>query len=131
MADRLTASIGQSSKALPQRRQASLPVEMPSSALIGINLVTNASQDENTSASTLPPTSPSESSTSSGVGSNGVNPEATTSAATELLLKRIQELVERAQQADEQLQIEKRFAELYKKACAEKEDQLAERVNTT
>ncbi|VUZ46412.1 unnamed protein product [Hymenolepis diminuta] len=127
MADRLTASIGQSSKSLPQRRQASLPVEMPSSALIGINLVTNASQDENTFASTLPPTSPSESSTSSGVGSNGVNPEATTSAATELLLKRIQELVERAQQADEQLQIEKRFAELYKKACAEKEDQLAER----
>nr|CDS30316.1 rho-associated protein kinase 1 [Hymenolepis microstoma] len=127
MADRLTASIGHSSKGLPQRRQASLPVEMPDSAVINIDLVTDESQVDNAFSSALPPTSPSERSTSSEVGSNGGSPEATTSAATELLLRRIQELVERAQQADEQLQIEKKFAELYKKACAEKEDQLAER----
>uniref|UniRef100_A0A0R3TR71 non-specific serine/threonine protein kinase n=1 Tax=Rodentolepis nana TaxID=102285 RepID=A0A0R3TR71_RODNA len=127
MADRLTASIGQSSKGLPQRRQASLPVEMPDSAVINIDLVADSSQVEDAFSSALPPTSSSERSIPPEVESNGGNPEATTSAATELLLKRIQELVERAQQADEQLQIEKKFAELYKKACAEKEDQLAER----
>ncbi|KAM7541827.1 hypothetical protein Aperf_G00000002813 [Anoplocephala perfoliata] len=120
MADRLTASIGQSSTSPPHRRQASLPVEMPSSATDNMDLVTS---DD---TSVLPISASSSGSGFSGVASTG-SADATTSAATELLLKRIQELVERAQQADEQLQIEKRFSELYKTACAEKEDQLAER----
>lgn len=124
MADRLTASIGQSSTSPSQRRQASLPVEMPSSATANTDLVAN----DDTS---IPPTSSSNSSGGrfSGMASTG-SADVTTSAATELLLKRIQELVERAQQADEQLQIEKRFSELYKTACSEKEDQLAERVSS-
>ena len=123
MADRLTASVGKPSANLTQRRQASLPVEMPSS------LISSPPEFESESIQLSPPvvtidsTAPAE--TNNG-GASGA--DAATSAATELLLKRIQELVDRAQQADEQLQIERRFAELYKRACEEKEDQLAERV---
>ncbi|VDK34542.1 unnamed protein product [Taenia asiatica] len=133
MADRLTASVGQSANTPPQRRQASLPVEMPSIADLG-----SGESDVATAAAASPPAptalttvdstdkgaTPSDSDATSTIGGGA---DATTSAATELLLKRIQELVDRAQQADEQLQIERRFAQLYKKACEEKEDQLAER----
>lgn len=52
-----------------------------------------------------------------------------TSPATELLLKRIQDLVDRAAQAEEQLQIEQAFSNLHKEACEEKRDQLLERVS--
>ncbi|VDD81365.1 unnamed protein product [Mesocestoides corti] len=101
MADRLTAG-GSITRASVERRQASLPVDMPPDAGDLVPLPATGV------------TSPHETDPSS-------------SPATELLLKRIQELVERAQQADELLEIERRFSELYKKACEEKEDQLGER----
>ncbi len=114
MADRLTAgggggssgsgrSTGTSTPATvaTERRQASLPVEMPTHIDQGDDEVLSGGDPAND------PSTP----------------------ATELLLKRIQELVERAQQAEEQLQIEQCFSKLHKEACEEKKDQLAERVS--
>lgn len=131
MADRLTAGVGQSAGAPPQRRQASLPVEMPSTADLSSgegDAVATASMPE-TAAFTATKSAPEGDAASilDATSANVGGADVTTSAATELLLKRIQELVDRAQQAEEQLLIERRFAELYKKACEEKEDQLAER----
>lgn len=135
MADRLTASAGQSAGTSPQRRQASLPVEMPSTTDLSSGegdfaAAATAASPASTAPTTVDSTdegaTPSDSDATSASAGGA---DATTSAATELLLKRIQELVDRAQQADEQLQIERRFAQLYKKACEEKEDQLAERAS--
>ncbi|CDI96944.1 rho associated protein kinase 1 [Echinococcus multilocularis] len=129
MADRLTATVGQSSGAPLQRRQASLPVEMPSTSGLSTGEGDAAASPPAPTAFTTADSSAGVATTSDfdATSASGGGADVTTSAATELLLKRIQELVDRAQQADEQLQIERRFAELYKKACEEKEDQLTER----
>ncbi|KAL7052923.1 hypothetical protein AAHC03_026378 [Spirometra sp. Aus1] len=107
MADRLTGS--------RERRQISLPVEMPTGvALDALSLKLTPKESAVVGADVEEAKEEDESDTS-------------TSPATELLLKRIQELVERAQQAEEQLQIERCFSNLHREACEEKKDQLLER----
>lgn len=109
MADRLTGS--------RERRQISLPVEMP----------TGLALDSLTLKRTLKESSVGAELVGENEGEKEDESDTSTSPATELLLKRIQELVERAQQADEQLQIERCFSNLHREACEEKKDQLLER----
>lgn len=107
MADRLTAGGHAKVSALgtdvtsTERRQASLPAEMPST-LVDLESLELAG-DGLTGAAETP--------------------------ATEKLLKTIEDLVEKAKQAEEQLAFERSFSKLHMDAHEEKKDQLIERVS--